>query len=170
MIVLCIILFEIFFYRFFHPAGPIRPCVGDSVDFESDLEELKRAGKLTPQQQEKQNKSSSLAPDFVITDENTNSSSPVLRPPRRSRVTYSRSFKNSCPPLKRSREVSSATTNSNSVGTTPPEVEFAAQVATISPISNRQHYRERAIDCGGMSPVLPTQERVDSAYGTDSNR
>ena len=139
------------------------------MDFESDLEELKRAGKLTPQQ-EKQNKSSSLAPDFVITDENTNSSSPVLRPPRRSRVTYSRSFKNSCPPLKRSREVSSATTNSNSVGTTPPEVEFAAQVATISPISNRQHYRERAIDCGGMSPVLPTQERVDSAYGTDSNR
>ena len=170
MIVLCIILFEIFFYRFFHPAGPIRPCVGDSVDFESDLEELKRAGKLTPQQQEKHDKSSSLAPDFVITDENTNSSSPVLRPPRRSRVTYSRSFKNSCPPLKRSREVSSATTNSNSVGTTPPEVEFAAQVATISPISNRQHYRERAIDCGGMSPVLPTQERVDSAYGTDSNR
>ena len=138
------------------------------MDFESDLEELKRAGKLTPQQ-EKHDKSSSLAPDFVITDENTNSSSPVLRP-RRSRVTYSRSFKNSCPPLKRSREVSSATTNSNSVGTTPPEVEFAAQVATISPISNRQHYRERAIDCGGMSPVLPTQERVDSAYGTDSNR
>ena len=139
------------------------------MDFESDLEELKRAGKLTPQQQEKHDKSSSLAPDFVITDENTNSSSPVLRP-RRSRVTYSRSFKNSCPPLKRSREVSSATTNSNSAGTTPPEVEFAAQVATISPISNRQHYRERAIDCGGMSPVLPTQERVDSAYGTDSNR
>ena len=147
-----------FFHRFFHPAGPIRPCVGDSVDFESDLEELKRAGKLTPQQKQ----DSSLAPDFVITDEN-NSSSPVLRPRRR--VTYSRSFKNSCPPLKRSREVSA---NSNSIGT-PPEVEFAAQVATISPISNR-HYRERAIDCGGMSPVLPTQERVDSAYGTDSNR
>ena len=148
-----------FFHRFFHPAGPIRPCVGDSVDFESDLEELKRAGKLTPQQKH----DSSLAPDFVITDEN-NSSSPVLRPRRR--VTYSRSFKNSCPPLKRSREVSA---NSNSIGTPPPEVEFAAQVATISPISNR-HYRERAIDCGGMSPVLPTQERVDSAYGTDSNR
>ena len=156
------IIINLFFYRFFHPAGPIRPCVGDSVDFESDLEELKRAGKLTPQQQKQQDSSSSLAPDFVITDEN-NSSSPVLRPRRR--VTYSRSFKNSCPPLKRSREVSA---NSNSIGT-PPEVEFAAQVATISPISNR-HYRERAIDCGGMSPVLPTQERVDSAYGTDSNR
>ena len=61
--------------------------------------------------------------------------------------------------MKRSREVSTATTNSNS------EVEFAEQVATISPISNRQHYRERAIDCGGMSPVLPTRERVQILIG-----
>ena len=150
------------FFRFFHPNGPIRPCIGDSVDFESDLEELKRAGKLTPQHGNHGNETS---PDFVITDEHA--SSPVLRPRRR--VAYSRSFKNSCPPLKRSRETSS-TSNPGPHVATPPEIEFAAQVAAISPISNR-NYRERAIDCGGMSPILPTgQERVDSAYGTDSNR
>ena len=124
------VYFIYLFFRFFHPAGPIRPCVGDSVDFESDLEELKRAGKLSPPQ------SDSNSPDFVITDEN--SSSPVLRPrrPIRRSCANSRSFKNSCPPLKRSREVSAASAES---AATPPEVEFAAQIAAISPISNRQY-------------------------------
>jgi hypothetical protein len=37
------------YYRFFHPAGPIRPCIGESVDFEVDPN-LKRS------------------PDFVIHD------------------------------------------------------------------------------------------------------
>ena len=82
-------------------------------------------------------------------------------------VIYSRSFKHSCPPPRRSREVSRVSTS--------PEAELAEQMAGISPISNR-NYRERAIDCGGSislvlsQPHPQLQERVDSAYGTDSNR
>ena len=131
------------YYRFFHPAGPIRPCYGDSVDFQQDLEELKKAGKLSPQQQV-----ASSSPDFVVYDNHTI--------PRQRPVSYSRSFKKPCPPSNRSREVSQASQQS-------PEAELAQQMAAISPISTR-NFRERAIDCGNMSPVL------DSAYGTDSNR
>ena len=60
------------YYRFFHPAGPIRPCIGDSVDFESDLAELKKAGKLSPyQKQQMQTNQGNQgggggSPDFVV--------------------------------------------------------------------------------------------------------
>lgn len=112
------------YYRFFHPAGPIRPCIGDSVDFKEDLEELKRAGKLSPAVQQETRQSSS--PDFVVY------ATEAYNKPRRP-VNYSRSFKHSCPPLKRSRETSAASQVS-------PEAELAQAVASISPISTR-HYR-----------------------------
>ncbi len=146
------------YYRFFHPAGPIRPCMRQSVDFQEDIDELKRNSEK-PQGQS--------SPDFVVystSGDVENRSSPVQNN-RARRINYSRSFKTSCPPSKRSRETSHATSHS-------PEAELAQQMAAISPISTR-NYRERAIDCGGsMSPIItqPLQDRVDSAYGTDSNR
>ena len=132
------------YYRFFHPAGPIRLCVGASVDFQKDLAEL----------QVQQNKTS---PDFQVISED-NSSSPAPQKPLKRTVSYSRSFKRGTQVPKRSRE-----STQKSTGVSPEEV-LAGQMAAISPISSR-NYRERAIDCG---PVL-TENRVDSAYGTDSN-
>ena len=131
------------YYRFFHPAGPIRLCAGASVDFQKDIEELQR------------NEKAQNSPDFqVISEENSSSPAPTIR----RTVSYSRSFK-TLQPYKRSRE---STMKSNA----SPEEELAGQMAAISPISTR-NYRERAIDCG---PVITLENpRVDSAYGTDSN-
>ena len=136
------------YYRFFHPAGPIRLCVGASVDFQKDLEELQR-------QEQKQNHS----PDFqVISEENASSPAPSKTNTMRRTVSYSRSFKTTQPQFRRSRE-------STHKAAFSPEEELAGQMSAISPISTR-NYRERAIDCG---PVITLENRVDSAYGTDSN-
>ena len=175
------------------------------MDFEDDLEELKRCQNKN-KEDNGGNDNKSYSPDFVITDERVqNEFTTPPKPPPRSRtsrshrhnggagVTYSRSFKSRCPPENRSPSIRRA--NGNSASTNSPEDELAAQVASISPISfghaglgnNGDHddyggFRERAIDCG-MSPVIAVrksqeilqqqqqlQDRVDSAYGTDSNR
>ena len=136
------------YYRFFPPAGPIRLCAGASVDFQKDLAEL----------QVQQNRTS---PDFQVISEDNSSSPAPQKPEMRRTVSYSRSFKRGTQVPKRSRE--STQKSLTGTGVSPEEV-LAGQMAAISPISSR-NYRERAIDCG---PVL-TENRVDSAYGTDSN-
>lgn len=145
------------YYRFFHPAGPIRPCVGESVNFDSDLEELKRNGMLESPLGKKGKHNISTSPDFVITEEDMVT---PPRPPPRSRkpVTYSRSFKSHCPPPKRCSPVVGTSSPISIVSSTPDH--------NVSPLPSG--CRERAIDCG-MSPII-IMDRVDSAYGTDSNR
>ena len=108
------------YYRFFHPAGPIRLCVGASVDFQKDLEEL--------QEQKKQNHS----PDFqVISEENASSPAPSKTNTMRRTLSYSRSFKTTQPQFRRSRE---STHKSFS-----PEEALAGQMSAISPISTRNY-------------------------------
>ena len=100
----------ILYYRFFHPAGPINPCVGESVDLKYDIDSpniSSRSSKGTANDSvsDHVNRNES-SPDFVIefeetetVDKSRNTPPPV---PKR-RLQHSRSFKNSCPKSRRSQ-------------------------------------------------------------------
>ncbi|TRY61950.1 hypothetical protein TCAL_08880 [Tigriopus californicus] len=131
------------YYRYFHPVGPIRPCGGLPPPLALDVEKSHAEFR----------NSTSSGPDFTIDDslhhqkyyEDASMTTPPSRPLRKTRIQYSRSFKDACPPVKR----------------------FTPKVtATHRP------------EPGPESPDSPTNtaegmlhpERMDSAYGTDSNR
>lgn len=139
------------YYRYFHPVGPIRPC-GGAPSIELDLEKSHSEFR----------NSSSSGPDFTIDESvhhqkcyddaalNLGHITPPSRPVRKTRIQYSRSFKDACPPVKRFT----------------PKVVKSSSSSDDRPDSFR----------GPESPESPTntavshQERLDSAYGTDSNR
>ena len=130
------------YYRFFHPTGPIRLCVRRSVDFKIDIEH--REGRRRVDE----------SPDFEIEFEDANNQSTSTKnesksqgtPNKHGRATvkYSRSFKNSCPGTKRYLTPVSPVNSSHSA---------SVPVIQESPIAHKSQ-----------------QERLDSAYGTDSNR
>ena len=98
----------VLYYRFFHPAGPIRLCVGESVDFKSDVEAVskpRQERKPTNENTSEPNTASEEAsPDFVIEfEENDYAEDHCATPPPvpKRKIRHSRSFKNSCPKTKR---------------------------------------------------------------------
>ena len=100
----------ILYYRFFHPAGPINPCVGESVDLKYDVDSPKMSSRNS-KNMTKENVSDHVnrnesSPDFVIEFEETETveksrNTPPQVPKRR--LQHSRSFKNSCPKTRKSQ-------------------------------------------------------------------
>ena len=115
------------YYRFFHPAGPFHPC-----------SEREPKEKLS---------SSSMGPDFVVEEQLT----PELGTAEkrgRNRVQYSRSFKDACPPARRSKAVAAAVT-------------AASPTSMMSSVGPRED-GDNECDSG------TTDKRPDSAYATDN--
>ena len=128
------------YYRFFHPAGPIRPCVGQSVDFKNDLSDfnVKPADKTTP--------------DFVIEFEDANQSTSTKNATieqqsasKRRGIQHSRSFKNTCP---------------------KPMRYLQPAPSPVLPPRSSHHSSPGS----GYNDLPKGHQVPDSAYGTDSNR
>ena len=155
----------ILYYRFFHPAGPINPCVGESVDLKCGIDNESFTTHHEISSNEKEThlaKRHEESPDFVIEfEENTctekqNSSPPPV--PKR-KIQHSRSFKNTYP--KRNQVLRHCTiSNENSMAFPEQELEHE--------YSQRHEPLEESPT---INKTLVTTDRGgDSAYGTDSNR
>ena len=149
----------VLYYRFYHPAGPILPC-GKEVEDKMDQTQA------------------SEGPDFVIKDATyveDKDTSPVEEKPGRE-VNRSSS-------LKHSRSVK------NSVRRLPAAPPGAVTVQNLrrsnmqlaSPVTSPKASEDANISANSQSPVSPAirppslesakvSDRLDSAYGTDSNR
>ena len=155
----------ILYYRFFHPAGPINPCVGESVDlkFGIDNESFSRQHGISSNEKETNVvRRHEESPDFVIEfEENTctekqNSTPPPV--PKR-KIQHSRSFKNTYPKMNQFlRNCTVSDENSMVFPEKELEHEYSQRHEPLeeSPITNKT--------------LVTTDRGGDSAYGTDSNR
>lgn len=111
------------YYGFYHPAGPLNPCLqnGESKEDEESQEKEVSINKSFANE----SNNVSRGPDFEIEDIDA-SSPPPKRPPRR-RVQYSRSFKDVCPPINRyTAKVRNDSENKASVVSGSPNVPDSA--------------------------------------------
>ncbi len=154
------------YYRFFHPVGPINPC--SSICYGSEA--MQNDDKVS-----KKDLSSNGGPDFEIDDktasplsrrsEDGGGRSPPSRPQRRAsrRVEYSRSFKDSCPGNNRQtprRRLRRRKDSRGSDADAQDNDDFTRISPSASNVSPRSVCRNNQVHA----------DRLDSAYGTDSNR
>ena len=148
------------YYRYFHPVGPINPCLEYAESSEKN-NVLFTGGETQGDSASFHDRS--RGPDFEIQSEDVFNSpgsgheleTPPRPPPRRSRVQHSRSFKDSCPPAKRS-QTPKKPKKSNHKRRMAEAAAAATRESSCSPV-------------GVKSPAV-LEEPVESAYGTDSNR
>ena len=155
------------YYRFYHPAGPILPCVGPSED-KAIVTETVNTGSSTADRE-----AATKPPDFVIKnatyveEKEITPEKPKTTIEKSTSLKASRSFKNTmrkppCPPVRK---------NDTRLATPPPTPH-------LPPKHNTDIGNSSAGSNSPASPPLPDPsldsktlvEKVDSAYGTDSNR
>ena len=150
------------YYRFFHPAGPINPCVGESVDLKYEIEDGStptnaKNGKHRPEEK----RTNETSPDFVIEfEENAYLEKKEMTPPPvpKRKIRHSRSFKKSF--SKRDH--------------IPQQRKISYENEMIDPeegLEDNYVQRRSFDDSPNTHKTLATIDRGgDSAYGTDSNR
>ena len=150
------------YYRFFHPAGPINPCVGESVDLKYDFEEDTMSKKETHGKNGNEEKTTNeTSPDFVIEfEENAYMGKQDMTPPPvpKRKIRHSRSFKKSFSKrdhIPQQRKIS-----------------YENEMVSHEEHLEDNYVQRRSFDeSPTTNKTLGTIDRGgDSAYGTDSNR
>ena len=150
------------FFRFFHPAGPINPCVGESVDLKYDFNDEAMSRKENENKTGNvQKRSNETSPDFEIEfEENGYMEKQNMTPPPvpKRKIRHSRSFKKSF--SKRDH--------------IPQQRKISYENEMAFPDENLEdnYIQRRSFDeSPTTNKTLATTDRGgDSAYGTDSNR
>ncbi len=149
----------VLYYRFFHPVGPIDPCAALCYgDQEKEVEPV------DDEKEDKRGDSPSRGPDFQVDEECGSPASaidlsdhrtPPRRPPRRRAVQYSRSFKDSCPGPNRQ---------------TPRRVRKKEERKEAGSPSVASNVSPKSVATMTVAVAgTASADRLDSAYGTDSN-
>ena len=155
----------ILYYRFFHPAGPINPCVGESVDLKYDIDSpnisSRNSKNITNDNVSNHVNRNESSPDFVIEFEETESAEKSRNTPPpvpKRKLQHSRSFKNSCPKTRRSQ---------TQCATIVEDVRPHTSHESVDGNDHSHPFEESPIT---SKTFVVTDRGGDSAYGTDSNR